>query len=141
MCLVPSSRSWASALPIVVASAASCTTSGRLPSVSGLSLAKRRVLNLRWRPMFEIRNAVIFLKSFTCSFLRGECTKPKCLLSHNVTLEKMPVCRYYLRGVCVREDCPYLHKKLSSKTEICIDFVRGYCPLAAEVNRSATYFH
>jgi len=50
-----------------------------------------------------------------------------------VTLEKMPVCRYYLRGVCVREDCPYLHKKLSRKVEICIDFVRGYCPLAAEV--------
>jgi len=128
-------------MPIVQCDHASCTTSGRLPSVSGLSLAKRRVLNLRWRPMFEIRNAVIILKSFTCSFLRGECTKPKCLLSHNVTLEKMPVCRYYLRGVCVREDCPYLHKKLSSKTEICIDFVRGYCPLAAEVNRSATYFH
>uniref|UniRef100_A0A6P4F0S1 Zinc finger CCCH domain-containing protein 3 n=1 Tax=Drosophila rhopaloa TaxID=1041015 RepID=A0A6P4F0S1_DRORH len=69
------------------------------------------------------------------SFLRGECTKAHCLLSHNVTLEKMPVCRYYLRGVCVREDCPYLHKKLSRKAEICIDFVRGYCPLAAECNK------
>ncbi|BFF98611.1 zinc finger CCCH domain-containing protein 3 [Drosophila madeirensis] len=69
------------------------------------------------------------------SFLRGECTKTDCLLSHNVTLEKMPVCRYYLRGVCVREDCPYLHKKLSRNTEICVDFVRGYCPLAAECNK------
>ncbi|XP_017134991.1 zinc finger CCCH domain-containing protein 3 [Drosophila miranda] len=69
------------------------------------------------------------------SFLRGECTKSDCLLSHNVTLEKMPVCRYYLRGVCVREDCPYLHKKLSRNTEICIDFVRGYCSLAAECNK------
>ncbi|KAH8380539.1 hypothetical protein KR009_011251 [Drosophila setifemur] len=69
------------------------------------------------------------------SFLRGQCSKTDCLLSHNVTLEKMPVCRYYLRGVCVREDCPYLHKKLSRKTEICIDFVRGYCPLAAECNK------
>ncbi|KAH8319548.1 hypothetical protein KR067_005338 [Drosophila pandora] len=68
-------------------------------------------------------------------FLRGECTKTDCLLSHNVTLEKMPVCRYFLRGVCVREDCPYLHKKLSRKTEICIDFVRGYCPRAAECNK------
>ncbi|KAH8270345.1 hypothetical protein KR018_008322 [Drosophila ironensis] len=69
------------------------------------------------------------------SFLRGECSKTDCLLSHNVTLEKMPVCRYFLRGVCVREDCPYLHKKLSRKTEICIDFVRGYCPRAAECNK------
>ncbi|KAH8302383.1 hypothetical protein KR044_005865 [Drosophila immigrans] len=68
------------------------------------------------------------------SFLRGECTKANCLLSHNVTLEKMPVCRYYLRGVCVREDCPYLHKKLSHKAEICIDFLRGYCARAADCN-------
>ncbi|EDV96335.1 zinc finger CCCH domain-containing protein 3 [Drosophila grimshawi] len=68
------------------------------------------------------------------SFLRGECTKADCLLSHNVTLEKMPVCRYYLRGVCVREDCPYLHKKLSRKAEICIDFLRGYCARAADCN-------
>ncbi|XP_030385288.1 zinc finger CCCH domain-containing protein 3 [Scaptodrosophila lebanonensis] len=69
------------------------------------------------------------------SFLRGECTKSDCLLSHNVTLEKMPVCRYYLRGACVREDCPYLHKKLSRKAEICVDFVRGYCARAAECNK------
>ncbi|XP_060651256.1 zinc finger CCCH domain-containing protein 3 [Drosophila nasuta] len=70
-----------------------------------------------------------------CSrFLRGECKKEDCLLSHNVTLEKMPVCRYYLRGVCVREDCPYLHKKLSHKAEICIDFLRGYCARAADCN-------
>ncbi|EDW18643.2 uncharacterized protein Dmoj_GI13344 [Drosophila mojavensis] len=68
------------------------------------------------------------------SFLRGECTKKDCLLSHNVTLEKMPVCRYFLRGVCVREDCPYLHKKLSRKAEICIDFLRGYCARAADCN-------
>ncbi|XP_020816111.1 zinc finger CCCH domain-containing protein 3 isoform X2 [Drosophila serrata] len=69
------------------------------------------------------------------SFLRGDCSNPDCLLSHNVSMEKMPVCRYFLRGVCVREDCPYLHKKLSRKAEICIDFVRGYCPLAAECNK------
>ncbi|KAH8257280.1 hypothetical protein KR038_006530 [Drosophila bunnanda] len=69
------------------------------------------------------------------SFLRGDCSNPDCLLSHNISLEKMPVCRYFLRGVCVREDCPYLHKKLSSKAGICIDFVRGYCPLAAECNK------
>ncbi|XP_017844533.2 zinc finger CCCH domain-containing protein 3 [Drosophila busckii] len=66
------------------------------------------------------------------SFLRGECNKKDCLLSHNITLEKMPVCRYFLRGVCVREDCPYLHKKLSGKAAICIDFLRGYCARAAD---------
>ncbi|XP_055609595.1 zinc finger CCCH domain-containing protein 3 [Uranotaenia lowii] len=66
-----------------------------------------------------------------CSrFLRGECTNPDCLLSHNVSLEKMPVCHFFLEGRCDRNDCPYLHKKVSEKERICEDFLKGFCPLA-----------
>ncbi|XP_073843551.1 zinc finger CCCH domain-containing protein 3 [Musca autumnalis] len=71
-----------------------------------------------------------------CSkFLRGECINPKCLLSHEVSLSKMPVCKFYMQGVCVRNDCPYLHKKLSDNAEVCIDFLRGYCQLADKCNK------
>ncbi|XP_005185656.2 zinc finger CCCH domain-containing protein 3 [Musca domestica] len=71
-----------------------------------------------------------------CSkFLRGECLNSKCLLSHEVSLSKMPVCKFYMQGVCVRNDCPYLHKKLSDNAEVCIDFLRGYCKLADKCNK------
>lgn len=71
-----------------------------------------------------------------CSkFLRGECLDSKCLLSHNITLSKMPVCKFFLQGVCVRNDCPYLHKKLSNNAEICIEFLRGFCQLADKCNK------
>lgn len=67
-------------------------------------------------------------------FLKGECTLAAgCLLSHDVSLEKMPVCRFFLEGRCVKNDCPYLHKKVSETERICEDFLRGYCPLAAKV--------
>ncbi|KAM7355149.1 zinc finger CCCH domain-containing protein 3 [Cochliomyia hominivorax] len=68
-------------------------------------------------------------------FLRGECFKTNCLLSHNVSLSKMPVCKFFLQGVCVRNDCPYLHKKLSNETELCTDFLRGFCQLAEKCNK------
>ncbi|XP_067646787.1 zinc finger CCCH domain-containing protein 3 [Eurosta solidaginis] len=68
-------------------------------------------------------------------FLRGVCHNSKCLLSHNVSLAKMPVCRFYLQGVCVRTDCPYLHKKLSVNADICPNFLRGYCQLAESCNK------
>ncbi|XP_039965371.1 zinc finger CCCH domain-containing protein 3 [Bactrocera tryoni] len=68
-------------------------------------------------------------------FLRSECHNSDCLLSHNVSLAKMPVCKFFLQGVCVRPDCPYLHKKLSVNAEICQDFLRGYCKLAEQCNK------
>ncbi|XP_055913831.1 zinc finger CCCH domain-containing protein 3 [Eupeodes corollae] len=68
-------------------------------------------------------------------FLRGECLNSSCLLSHNVSLSKMPVCKFFLQGCCVREDCPYLHKKLSAKAEVCIDFLKGFCKLAEKCNK------
>lgn len=70
---------------------------------------------------------------FYIRFLRGECVNVKCLLSHDVSLSKMPVCKFYMQGVCVRNDCPYLHKKLSNNAEVCIDFLRGFCQLADKV--------
>ncbi|XP_053954782.1 zinc finger CCCH domain-containing protein 3 [Anastrepha ludens] len=68
-------------------------------------------------------------------FLRGECNNSECLLSHNVSLAKMPVCKFFLQGVCVRTDCPYLHKKLSVNADVCPDFLRGYCNLAQQCNK------
>uniref|UniRef100_W8BV14 Zinc finger CCCH domain-containing protein 7 n=1 Tax=Ceratitis capitata TaxID=7213 RepID=W8BV14_CERCA len=68
-------------------------------------------------------------------FLRSECHNPDCLLSHNVSLAKMPVCKFFLQGVCVRTDCPYLHKKLSITADVCQDFLRGYCKLAEQCNK------
>ncbi|XP_017475996.1 PREDICTED: zinc finger CCCH domain-containing protein 3 [Rhagoletis zephyria] len=68
-------------------------------------------------------------------FLRSECHNSECLLSHNVSLAKMPVCKFFLQGVCVRTDCPYLHKKLSVNADICPDFLRGYCKLADQCNK------
>ncbi|XP_001663088.2 zinc finger CCCH domain-containing protein 3 [Aedes aegypti] len=66
-----------------------------------------------------------------CSkFLKGECSNSDCLLSHNVSLEKMPVCHFFLEGRCTKNDCPYLHKKVSERERICEDFLKGYCPLA-----------
>uniref|UniRef100_A0AAG5DJ03 C3H1-type domain-containing protein n=1 Tax=Anopheles atroparvus TaxID=41427 RepID=A0AAG5DJ03_ANOAO len=63
-------------------------------------------------------------------FLRGECILDGCLLSHNVSLEKMPVCTFFLEGRCVRDVCPYLHKKVSEKERICDAFLNGFCALA-----------
>ncbi|KAI5645390.1 hypothetical protein NE865_02477 [Phthorimaea operculella] len=60
-------------------------------------------------------------------FLKGVCHDKNCLLSHEVTAEKMPTCSFYLNGMCTREDCPYLHVKLNEKTKICLDFLKGYC--------------
>ncbi|KAL5290732.1 ZC3H3 family protein [Megaselia abdita] len=67
-------------------------------------------------------------------FLRGDCTTKNCLLSHNVSLSKMPVCKFFLQGLCVRDDCPYLHKKLNEKAQICMEFQRGFCKLADKVS-------
>lgn len=71
-----------------------------------------------------------------CSkFLKGECVSEDCLLSHNVSLQKMPVCHFFLEGRCTKNDCPYLHKKVSEKERICEDFLKGFCPLADKCSR------
>lgn len=68
-------------------------------------------------------------------YLKGECISEKCLLSHDVTLAKMPTCKFFLQGCCVRTDCPYLHKKLNERTEICLEFLKGFCKLADKCNK------
>lgn len=66
--------------------------------------------------------------------LKNSCQDDKCLLSHNVNLHKMPVCKFFLQGLCQKQgDCLYLHKKLSDDTKLCAEFLRGYCPLADKV--------
>ncbi|XP_058462328.1 zinc finger CCCH domain-containing protein 3 [Malaya genurostris] len=71
-----------------------------------------------------------------CSrFLKGECSNSNCLLSHNISLEKMPVCHFYLEGRCDRNECPYLHKKVSENERICEDFLKGFCALADKCQR------
>lgn len=68
-------------------------------------------------------------------FLKGSCKDEKCLLSHNVNLHKMPVCKYFLQGLCQKQrECLYLHKKLTDDTKLCAEFIKGYCPLADKVN-------
>ncbi|XP_052754918.1 uncharacterized protein LOC128199957 [Galleria mellonella] len=60
-------------------------------------------------------------------FLKGICHDQECLLSHELTLKKMPTCYFYLQGMCTKEGCPYLHVKLNEKTKVCADFIKGYC--------------
>ncbi|XP_076264555.1 zinc finger CCCH domain-containing protein 3 [Rhynchophorus ferrugineus] len=72
-------------------------------------------------------------------FLQGDCFKEKCLLSHQVSSEKMPTCKFYLEGSCVKDNCPYLHVKLSKNAEICRDFLEGFCKEAAECKRRHQY--
>lgn len=60
-------------------------------------------------------------------FLKGVCHDKDCLLSHDLTVKKMPTCYFYLKGMCNKLDCPYLHIKLSEKSKVCPDFLKGYC--------------
>lgn len=66
-------------------------------------------------------------------FLQGACIDTKCSLSHNVSAEKMPTCKFYLEGACSKDSCPYLHVRISPKADICKDFLEGFCKKASEV--------
>lgn len=70
---------------------------------------------------------------FCSRFLQGACVNKTCLLSHNVSEEKMPTCKFFLDGMCTKEDCPYLHVKINAKADICQDFLQGFCRKAREV--------
>eukprot|EP00903_Cladosiphon_okamuranus_P012629 g11815.t1 len=52
----------------------------------------------------------------------------KCLLTHAIQAEKMPVCIYFERGMCFTPNCPYLHVKVSRNAAVCPSFLKGYCP-------------
>lgn len=60
-------------------------------------------------------------------FIKGLCHDKDCLLSHDLTMKKMPTCYFYLKGKCTKPECPYLHVKLNEKTKVCPDFLKGYC--------------
>jgi len=61
-------------------------------------------------------------------FLKGNCAKPSCSLSHEIDPAKMPVCSYFLKGACTVENCNYRHVKVNKKAKICPDFQKGWCP-------------
>ena len=50
------------------------------------------------------------------AFITGSCSDVRCLLTHELQPEKMPVCRHFLRGACAlpQAECLYLHVKLGS---------------------------
>lgn len=59
------------------------------------------------------------------AFLRGNCEKKeKCLLTHAVQAEKMPVCIYFEKGLCFTPNCPYLHVKVSRNAAVCPMFLK-----------------
>lgn len=73
-------------------------------------------------------------KVAVCSkFLQGKCSLgADCLLSHQVSEDKMPVCYHFLTSICTNDNCPYLHVKVSEKASVCKAFLKGYCPLGAQ---------
>lgn len=83
---------------------------------------------------FTFWNKLFYIYLFCSRFIKGCCLLDNCLLSHNVTLSKMPTCKFFLAKMCVRPNCPYLHKKVNAKTAICEQFVAGFCPAAEKVN-------
>uniref|UniRef100_A0A1B6CCB4 C3H1-type domain-containing protein n=1 Tax=Clastoptera arizonana TaxID=38151 RepID=A0A1B6CCB4_9HEMI len=60
-------------------------------------------------------------------FVQGKCQNSSCLLSHEISPEKMPTCYHYLAGNCVRDNCPYLHVKVNSHAPVCPAFLDGFC--------------
>lgn len=85
------------------------------------------------RYFFKIFLLLVFRKQIF-RFLQGACINETCLLSHNVSPEKMPTCKFFLEGMCLKENCPYLHVKISPKADICRDFLQGFCKKAKEVS-------
>lgn len=71
------------------------------------------------------------------SFLKGICHDKGCLLSHELSVKKMPTCYFYLKGVCAKENCPYLHVKVNKNSRVCPDFLKGYC----EKGQHCSYQH
>lgn len=59
-------------------------------------------------------------------FLYGRCTRgAECLLSHDMTPERMPTCAFFLEGNCSRDDCPYPHVNVGASAQMCPHFERG----------------
>lgn len=65
---------------------------------------------------------------------KNGCTKVGCLLSHDLSLSKMPTCKYFLQGCCTNESCPFLHNKVNENAALCEEFQKGFCPDADRVS-------
>ncbi|KAI9146155.1 hypothetical protein BKA69DRAFT_1034445, partial [Paraphysoderma sedebokerense] len=72
------------------------------------------------------------------AFLRGTCphsatsSSTKCLLSHDHTANRVPICSHFERSLCTNETCPYRHIKYADTAKVCRDFViYGYCDKGA----------
>ena len=66
-------------------------------------------------------------------WLHGECDEAPCLLSHEPTPQRMPVCRLFLLGLCVAPTCKFSHVYLGAGTPLCDDFHRcGWCAKGAD---------
>jgi hypothetical protein len=50
-----------------------------------------------------------------------------CLLSHELSAERTPVCSFFLRGLCADAQCVYAHVAVSRAAPPCADFAYGYC--------------
>ncbi len=71
-------------------------------------------------------------------FMNDECTSNPCLLSHQPTPERVPVCVHFSNGArCKRgTSCKYPHVKLSRKEGVCRDFaILGYCGRGLDCER------
>eukprot|EP01029_Cantina_marsupialis_P028279 TRINITY_DN775957_c0_g1_i1.p1 TRINITY_DN775957_c0_g1~~TRINITY_DN775957_c0_g1_i1.p1 ORF type:complete len:331 (-),score=47.01 TRINITY_DN775957_c0_g1_i1:47-1039(-) len=69
------------------------------------------------------------------NFLKGNCKRENCPLSHNIDRDKMPICSYFLEGCCDNPDCHYLHVKLDPRTPICEAFQTGFCPNGSKCSK------
>ncbi|KAG7444879.1 uncharacterized protein BT62DRAFT_969988 [Guyanagaster necrorhizus] len=63
------------------------------------------------------------------NFLQGNCSNNACLLSHDPTPERTPLCLHFAnKGRCTRENCPFPHVNVGARQGVCRDFaVLGYC--------------
>ncbi|KAI8354671.1 hypothetical protein BD560DRAFT_484485 [Blakeslea trispora] len=61
-------------------------------------------------------------------FLKGQCTKPNCRLSHTPNHHIMPHCVHFQRGHCTSDNCIYPHVRVSVDAPVCKAFAtEGYC--------------
>ncbi|OBZ87685.1 Zinc finger CCCH domain-containing protein 7, partial [Choanephora cucurbitarum] len=66
-------------------------------------------------------------------WLKGQCTKPNCRLSHTPNDHIMPHCVHFQRGKCTSNNCIYPHVRVSPDAPVCRAFAtEGYCAKGLE---------
>ncbi|KAK0202675.1 hypothetical protein DFS33DRAFT_1342117 [Desarmillaria ectypa] len=71
------------------------------------------------------------------NFLQGNCSNTACLLSHEPTPERTPLCLHFAnKGRCNRENCPFPHVHVGARQGVCRDFaVLGYCETGLDCDK------